>query len=358
MLHRLTAAIVAVAFLAACSTHVQINSNPQGARVWVNDKDLGVTPATTVLEYNSFTQHRVRLEKPGFLPYMGVLRTEINVAPIVGAVLCICFLPALLWVVMPAPVQNFELVPAGASSSPAVAGDAPAPGDHHFTIVPGVPAVGAPRFFPAMEAAAKDRQLSVWRSEDTVQVQPEPRVWMRYRLAGDAVVLDVTIESPGADVAEVEARIRKLHEELMASATKHAEQARAFETAPAPTPMPTQEIFVPPATPEPTRKPKKYATDLDREPQMKKCASGLDCGPREFCKDRGDGLKLCMGNNVRGEFCASGIDCAPSLFCKDRGDGLKVCIGQGRRGDACSSGIDCEGGLFCKDPGNGFKECM
>src|SRR5690348_6322842 len=47
------------------------------------------------------------------------------------------------------------------------------------------------------------------------------------------------------------------------------------------------------------------------------CNSSIDCGSGQFCKDRGDGLKLCMGNNARGDYCESSIDCNPGMFCKE-----------------------------------------
>ena len=56
------------------------------------------------------------------------------------------------------------------------------------------------------------------------------------------------------------------------------------------------------------------------------CHSSVDCRSGEFCKDRGDGIKLCMGDGRQNDFCKTGIDCGRGLFCKDRGDGLKVCM--------------------------------
>ncbi|MGE0546389.1 MAG: hypothetical protein AB7O24_18400 [Kofleriaceae bacterium] len=55
------------------------------------------------------------------------------------------------------------------------------------------------------------------------------------------------------------------------------------------------------------------------------CSSGLDCGSGEFCHDRGDNVKVCMGDGVRGDFCRSGIDCGSGMFCKMTGDGFKRC---------------------------------
>jgi hypothetical protein len=59
-----------------------------------------------------------------------------------------------------------------------------------------------------------------------------------------------------------------------------------------------------------------------------------------------------------GDICHSSIDCAAGAFCKDRGDGYKICMNDGRRGELCSSSIDCEHGRFCKDRGDGMKVCL
>lgn len=56
------------------------------------------------------------------------------------------------------------------------------------------------------------------------------------------------------------------------------------------------------------------------------CRSSIDCGRGKFCRDRGDGVKTCMGDNARGEHCRSSIHCSRDMFCKDPGDGLKVCM--------------------------------
>lgn len=61
--------------------------------------------------------------------------------------------------------------------------------------------------------------------------------------------------------------------------------------------------------------------------QQAYCSNSLDCGSGEFCKDRGDGMNVCMGKGAQGHYCNSGIDCA-SMSCKDPGDGFKVCMGR------------------------------
>lgn len=45
---------------------IRVTSEPAGARVWLNDRDIGVTPAEASFTYHGV--YDVRLEKPGFLP--------------------------------------------------------------------------------------------------------------------------------------------------------------------------------------------------------------------------------------------------------------------------------------------------
>ncbi|MFT5423426.1 MAG: hypothetical protein ACI89L_001203 [Phycisphaerales bacterium] len=62
------AALAIVAFgLTGCIERViKVTSNPPGARVWLNDQDLGVTPAQAQFTYHGV--YDVRLEMPGYLP--------------------------------------------------------------------------------------------------------------------------------------------------------------------------------------------------------------------------------------------------------------------------------------------------
>jgi hypothetical protein len=60
--------------------------------------------------------------------------------------------------------------------------------------------------------------------------------------------------------------------------------------------------------------------------RQKDCRSSVDCGGSAFCKNRGDGRKVCMDDGAAGDFCSSSIDCDGTMLCKDRGDGFKVCM--------------------------------
>ncbi len=56
--------------------------------------------------------------------------------------------------------------------------------------------------------------------------------------------------------------------------------------------------------------------------------------------------------------CKSGLDCEFGASCRDRGDGIKLCMHEGQNGDFCGNGLDCSFGLSCRVAGDGFKRCM
>jgi len=56
------------------------------------------------------------------------------------------------------------------------------------------------------------------------------------------------------------------------------------------------------------------------------CDNTLDCKGKGWCKDRGDGVKLCMKDGARGDYCTSTIDCGSGLWCKKGPAGLEVCM--------------------------------
>lgn len=66
MARRLVLPALALLVLAGCSTkrYLTIDSDPPGARVWVNGKDEGKTPAT--VEFVHYGYFDVRLEMPGY----------------------------------------------------------------------------------------------------------------------------------------------------------------------------------------------------------------------------------------------------------------------------------------------------
>lgn len=71
---------------------------------------------------------------------------------------------------------------------------------------------------------------------------------------------------------------------------------------------------------DPTRPTRTSGSSTDQMP----CKYSYDCKPG-FCKDRGDGVRICMNKGGRGDYCTNGTECGSGLFCKDGPQGLKVC---------------------------------
>ena len=62
-------AILLFASLVGCvKRRISISSNPQGALVWVNDREVGRTPVE--FEFLYYGEYDLRLEKEGFEPIM------------------------------------------------------------------------------------------------------------------------------------------------------------------------------------------------------------------------------------------------------------------------------------------------
>ena len=58
--------LVVVFSLTACSHRLSINSNPTGARTYVDGQFIGLTPATFVERSGRGTEFEIRLEKDGY----------------------------------------------------------------------------------------------------------------------------------------------------------------------------------------------------------------------------------------------------------------------------------------------------
>ena len=61
-------AIASTALLTACAErHIRVTSTPPGARVWLNDQEIGRTPATA--SFTFYGRYDLRIEAPGHEPY-------------------------------------------------------------------------------------------------------------------------------------------------------------------------------------------------------------------------------------------------------------------------------------------------
>ena len=249
-----TAGVTAITLLSGCTRHVTINSNPQGARVWVNGQEIGVTPAHTQMDYTAFTTYEVVLQKEGYEVCRSGLQSEVILPNLVFGVLC-CW-PALLWMQGPIANQTYLLTPAGAltptpgySGGPGgpgpTAGPTPPPmqpgeepartgafGYAYTQVAVGIPAASAPRFFTAMEAAAKTLGLQTARWPDRLQVGTQEKDWLIYSVNNGALDLTIHANSNGLTGAQLQKKqrdLRDLHDVLLADAMKRAEAAKAFE---------------------------------------------------------------------------------------------------------------------------------
>ena len=79
MLWKRTAAVLAISLtMLACSHRVAINSNPPGARTYVDNQFIGVTPTTFVEKSGMGKEYQIRLEKEGYRTLSVVEKQRIN----------------------------------------------------------------------------------------------------------------------------------------------------------------------------------------------------------------------------------------------------------------------------------------
>ena len=107
MKNKITIVFLLTSFLlSACSTPVQIMSEPAGAEVEINGQPQGTTPLKLDLSDFAFTEYQIQLKKNGYKNKVERLQKEAKVGAIVGGIF---FGISLLWCYGPAPVQNYKL---------------------------------------------------------------------------------------------------------------------------------------------------------------------------------------------------------------------------------------------------------
>lgn len=80
-------ALVVTVLIAGCSETAMIRSKPSGAQVYINDRPAGTTPfAFAVVRGDLEDSYRLRLEKEGYAPYTGMVRTRIAPGRLTAAV--------------------------------------------------------------------------------------------------------------------------------------------------------------------------------------------------------------------------------------------------------------------------------
>lgn len=98
--------------LASCSSRTLIQSNPNGAKVFLNGESVGTTPymhEDTKIVGSTTT---VRLEKEGYSPFNGSFsrNEQADVGAIIGGVFVLF---PFLWTMKYKPERSFDLVPIG-----------------------------------------------------------------------------------------------------------------------------------------------------------------------------------------------------------------------------------------------------
>jgi hypothetical protein len=111
LLMKSSALLMAVVVLfASCSSTTLIQSEPSGAKLYMNGEYMGVTPFSYSDTKIVGSSTEIRLEKEGYEPlYTMMSRDETaDVGAIIGGVF---FLFPFLWTMKYKPTHNYELIP-------------------------------------------------------------------------------------------------------------------------------------------------------------------------------------------------------------------------------------------------------
>jgi PEGA domain len=160
-LMRLVASLTLCA-VASCASTTVIQSQPTGARLYLNGEPVGVTPYAMTDTKIIGSSTSVRLDLPGYEPTNGVItrNEEFDAGACIGGVF---LLFPFLWIMAYKPVHTFEMRPAAGAAgypppatsgwgipySPPAAPPAPAaPGPAPAQPAPAQPAPVAPQAAP------------------------------------------------------------------------------------------------------------------------------------------------------------------------------------------------------------------
>lgn len=102
----------------ACASTTIIQSQPAGAKLYLNGEPVGATPYTMTDTKIIGSVTTVRLEYPGYEPTTGVIsrNEEFQVGPCIGGAF---LLVPFLWVMGYKPTHTYELRPVGTNGWPA-----------------------------------------------------------------------------------------------------------------------------------------------------------------------------------------------------------------------------------------------
>jgi len=111
MITKATAIILAGSILlASCSSRTLIQSNPSGAKVYLNGESVGTTPYTHEDTKVVGSVTTVKLEKDGYEPFNSSFarNEEADAGAIIGGIF---LLFPFLWTMKYKPVHSYELIP-------------------------------------------------------------------------------------------------------------------------------------------------------------------------------------------------------------------------------------------------------
>ena len=98
-------------FFSSCASTTVINSSPGGARVYLNNQSVGVTPYTMSDTKIVWTKTHIKLKKEGYKPLTAVIvRNEAAAAGPIIAGFFVTIVP-WLWALKYKPVHNYVLLP-------------------------------------------------------------------------------------------------------------------------------------------------------------------------------------------------------------------------------------------------------
>ncbi|WP_418801987.1 PEGA domain-containing protein [Porphyromonas sp.] len=115
LLTTLTGLLLVVGFIlstSSCASTTIINSNPQGAKVYMNQSFVGTTPYTHTDTKIVGSTTSVKLTKEGYEDFNTVLsrNEQVDAGAIVGGVFALI---PFLWAMGYNPVHTYELTPVG-----------------------------------------------------------------------------------------------------------------------------------------------------------------------------------------------------------------------------------------------------
>ena len=116
--------LIAAAAASGCASSTVLQSQPPGARVFLNGVPVGTTPYAMTDTNIIGTATQVRLEYPGYQPFNAIIARNEQLDP-VALVVGIFVFPVLLWVMGYQPTHIFAMQPGG-----------PPPADNGWTAPP------------------------------------------------------------------------------------------------------------------------------------------------------------------------------------------------------------------------------